>query len=107
MGLKIKARIIVVGGGGHAKVLISVLKKIRDFDLIGYADMRDSGELLGVPYLGTDLIMEQMIATSPSCCAVIGVGKVGLNDKRMEIFDRLVGMGFQTSPRHITACGCK
>ena len=88
-------KLVVVGGGGHAKVLISVLKKTRTFELAGYTDTRDAGGLLGVPYLGTDSVLEEMITTNPSCFAVIGVGKVGLNDNRMQIFARLVEMGFR------------
>jgi UDP-perosamine 4-acetyltransferase len=89
-----KAAIIVVGGGGHAKVLISVLKKTGKLEVAGYTDVRNAGELLGVPYLGTDSVLEEMIAVNPSCCAVIGVGKVGLTDKRMQIVVRLAEMGF-------------
>ena len=62
-------RIIIVGGGGHAKVLISVLKKTGSYELVGYTDMRDAGELLGVPYLGTDSVLEEKIKAIVDCCA--------------------------------------
>jgi sugar O-acyltransferase (sialic acid O-acetyltransferase NeuD family) len=88
-------RIVVVGGGGHAKVLISVLKKSGSYELIGYTDVRDSGELLGIPYLGTDSVLEKMKETIADCCAAVGVGKVEVNAKRLGIVDRLVGLGFR------------
>jgi sugar O-acyltransferase (sialic acid O-acetyltransferase NeuD family) len=90
-----KPGIVVVGGGGHAKVLISVLKKGGSFELIGYTDMRDCGKLLGVPYLGSDAVLAKMIAATPGCCAAVGVGKVRLNENRMDLFHRLGVLGFR------------
>ena len=43
--------------------------------------MRDAGDLLGVPYLGTDSVLEKMIAENGDCCAAVGVGKVTLKRK--------------------------
>lgn len=90
-----KPGIIVVGGGGHAKVLISVLKKGGSFQLIGYTDMQGCGKLLGVPCLGSDAVLEKMIAATPGCCAAVGVGRVRLNDNRMDLFHRLGELGFR------------
>ena len=88
-------KLVLVGGGGHAKVLISALKKVGSYELIGYTDVRDSGELLGIPYLGKDSILGKMKETIVNCCAAIGVGKVGVNEKRMQFVDGLVGLGFR------------
>jgi len=88
-------RIVVVGGGGHAKVLISVLKKISSYELIGYTDVRDSGELLGIPYLGPDAVLEKIREPLTDCCAALGVGKVTVAENRMRLVNRLVEMGFR------------
>jgi sugar O-acyltransferase (sialic acid O-acetyltransferase NeuD family) len=88
-------KLVLVGGGGHAKVLISVLKKSGSYELIGYTDVRDSGELLGIPYLGTDSALEEIKETLADCCAAVGVGKVSVNEKRMQIVDRLALLGFR------------
>ena len=87
--------IIVIGGGGHAKVLIGILKKSGAYELVGYTDVRDVGKLLGVPYLGTDSVLEQMSARIPDCCVAVGVGKVELNKNRLKIVDRVLGLGFR------------
>ena len=50
------AEIVVIGGGGHAKVLISLLKKLG-WDILGYTDEQDRGLILGVPYLGDDGVL--------------------------------------------------
>ena len=87
-------RIIVVGGGGHSKVLTSILKKTGRYELLGYTDVRDAGDLLGLPYLGTDSVLEKMSNTIADCCAAVGIGKVTLNEKRLRLMDSLVGLGF-------------
>jgi sugar O-acyltransferase (sialic acid O-acetyltransferase NeuD family) len=88
-------KLVLVGGGGHAKVLISVLKKSGSYELIGYTDVRDAGELLGIPYLGADSVLKKLKGTITNCCAAVAVGKVSVNEKRMRIFDRIVGLGFR------------
>lgn len=95
MGRRKIYRIVVVGGGGHAKVLISVLKKSSSYELIGYTDVRDSGELLGIPYLGTDSVLETLAETNVGCFAALGVGKVTVNEERMRLADRIVGLSFR------------
>ena len=53
--------IIVIGGGGHAKVIISILKKIKNFKILGYTDYKDNGEILSIPYLGNDDLINTYI----------------------------------------------
>lgn len=85
--------LVVVGGGGHAKVLISVLKKL-DFRLVGYTDPDDNGMILEVPYLGTDAALESLIAHKKKCCAAIGLGKIDLSAKRLELAQYVRELGF-------------
>ena len=47
-------KIAIIGGGGHAKVVASIILKLSEYEIIGYADTKDMGKLLGFPYLGTD-----------------------------------------------------
>ncbi len=42
-------RIVVIGGGGHAKVVINVLKK-SGYSIVGYTDHGDRGVILGITY---------------------------------------------------------
>jgi len=39
--------IVVIGGGGHAKVVIAILRKVRRHRILGYTDLHDHGTLLG------------------------------------------------------------
>jgi UDP-perosamine 4-acetyltransferase len=85
--------IVVVGGGGHAKVLIGVLKK-SGFNVIGYLDLEDRGTIMGIRYYGTDKALTEIRIRHPHCTAAIGVGNVDISVQRREIRDQLVSHGY-------------
>jgi UDP-perosamine 4-acetyltransferase len=85
--------IVVLGGGGHAAVVLSVLRKL-DWRILGYTDSRDRGPILGVPYLGADGQLAAVIGTHPRCSAVIGVGKIDASPLRGDLQARLGALGF-------------
>ena len=33
--------IVVIGGGGHAKVVISILRKLKRYRILGYTDLKE------------------------------------------------------------------
>lgn len=88
---------IVVGGGGHAKATISVLKKCDDYKILGYTDIEDRGEILGIKYLGNDSVLKEVRREHLSPSAVIGVGMIKSPDaqKRKYLFDLLTSLGFE------------
>src|ERR1700729_3537731 len=49
-------QVVVIGGGGHARVVISILRKLNAFSIAGYIDRTDRGDVLGASFLGTDEI---------------------------------------------------
>jgi len=87
-------KVLVIGGGGHAKVVISLLKK-RDYTILGYLDPQDKGEILGVKYLGTDKELIKLAAQNPDCEAALGLGIMEPSAKRKQLIDALQDMGFQ------------
>jgi sugar O-acyltransferase (sialic acid O-acetyltransferase NeuD family) len=87
--------IIVIGGGGHAKVLVSGLKKSGTYKIIGYTDKTDRGSILGVPYLGKDDILAELKEENKKCQAAIGLGTVGKTEERRRLKDLLDGLGFE------------
>ena len=88
------AEIVVIGGGGHAKVLISLLKKL-DWSVLGYTDEHDRGMLLGVPYLGGDGALPAILESHEGCAALIGVGKVDASDVRTCLQREAGALGFR------------
>ncbi len=89
-----KKRIVIIGGGGYAKVIISVINKINDFEVVGYTDIVDKGSILGVKYLGTDEILTDIIKNDKNCNAVIGIGNITISDNRYKIYKLLKELGF-------------
>lgn len=88
-------KIIVVGGGGHAKVIISLLHKLGRYDVIGYTDTADRGSIGGVKYLGDDARLERLGNKEPHCKLVLGVGSVELSRHRLFLQERFQRCGFQ------------
>lgn len=81
--------IVVIGGGGHAKVVITILRKLKRHCILGYTDLKDNGALLGVPYLGSDRELVALGVGSKKLNAVLAVGQVGLGELRYELWTRL------------------
>lgn len=78
--------IIVIGGGGHARVVIGILRKLNSYVIQGYTDLRNCGELQGARYLGDDDSISGLLSTSRPNAAVLAVGQVGLGKKRYDIW---------------------
>jgi len=96
------SEIVVIGGGGHAKVLISLLKKL-EWSVLGYTDSRDRGEILGGRYLGDDSDLGDILALHGGCAALVGVGKVDAADARIRLQRRAETVGFRT-PSVVSPC---
>jgi len=92
---KVKDKIVIVGGGGHAKVIINIIKKLNNYEILGYVDLIDRGLLLGVRYLGTDAVLLNIIEEHKYCKAVIGIGNTVISNKRYEIYKVLKEIGFE------------
>jgi sugar O-acyltransferase (sialic acid O-acetyltransferase NeuD family) len=87
-------KIVVIGGGGHAKVLIGVLKK-AGYDIAGYTDKEDREVILGVRYLGNDRVLSNFIRQNAGCKAIIGIGKIDVSSLRLRMQDEISVLGFQ------------
>lgn len=87
-------KIVVVGGGGHAKVIISILKKLDKHTIFGYTDKIDKGNILEIPYLGNDNILENLANKKNIKNVVIGVGQIASNTTRLSIYNKLSDLGF-------------
>lgn len=98
-----REQIVVIGGGGHAKVVISILHKTHDYDVIGYTDHNDHGAVLGVPFLGSDHELNARASATKQLAAALGVGQVGLGETRRKIWLGLrTGLPFLSFPRIVS-----
>jgi sugar O-acyltransferase (sialic acid O-acetyltransferase NeuD family) len=91
-------QLVVVGGGGHAKVIIGILKKLKKYQLVGYTDLKDNKAILGASYLGSDQALTALIEDNPELQIVLGVGQVGLGGSRHEIWTRLQSFSLPFPP---------
>jgi len=88
-----KEKIVVIGGGGHAKVIISILKKLNNYEIVGYTDIESKGEILGISYLGNDDRLNS-IYSDGVINAVIGLGQIKSAALRRKLADRCKSIGF-------------
>ncbi len=90
-------RVIVLGAGGHAKVLIEALEKCG-VEIFGLADVDSScwgKELLGRSIAGgDDWVLEQPVAANRLVNAVGSVDRASL-ERRRAIFERFHARGYR------------
>lgn len=82
---------IVLGGGGHAKVLMEILR-LRGLDVLGYTDPHSSVPIGDLQCLGNDDLVESY---SPETILLVnGLGSVGDNRKRKQLFESWKEKGY-------------
>jgi sugar O-acyltransferase (sialic acid O-acetyltransferase NeuD family) len=91
-------RIVVISGGGQAKVIMSILKKNGEFEVAGYVDRVDKGTILGVRYLGGDDVLQELFDAGGVRNAVIGYGQLKDVSVKKEIVQRVAKIGFSFPP---------
>lgn len=86
-----RGQVVVIGGGGHAKVAIEVLRADR-WPLVGVLDPQiEARDVLGVPVLGGD---ERLPALRGAGIGLAFVA-VGSNASRLQIGRRAEALGFE------------
>jgi len=90
-------RIVVISGGGQAKVIISILKKNREYEIAGYVDKVDKGELLGARYLGGDDVLRGLFENGVRNAA-IGYGQLKDVSVKRDIVERVSRIGYSFPP---------
>ena len=89
-----KKKIVLIGGGGHCKVVISILKKLDNFEIASIVDNYKAGSLIsGIKIIGTDDDLRD-IYKSGIDNALITVGSMRDNTKRYELFKMVKKFGF-------------
>ena len=84
-------RIVVVGSGGHAKVVVEAVQAMGRFSIAGATDPAPaSATLLGVPIIGSDDVLPALYDQGVKH-AVLAVGE---NDLRLRLRARLKTIGF-------------
>jgi UDP-perosamine 4-acetyltransferase len=88
-------KLLLIGAGGHAKVLLSLLQATgRMVDGVCDPKLRDEGVAVwrGIPVLGGDEVLESLDPAEVSL--VNGIGQVPRGLGRRSVQDRLASLGF-------------
>ena len=87
-------KIVVVGGGKHAKSVITAIKKNNKYNLVGYIDLKDRGIIQGVPYLGNDDMLEKLYVKDNVQNLAFGIGMIKNFEFVTDFVDRLKQIGY-------------
>src|SRR5215218_186668 len=89
--------VVGFGAGGHAKVVIEILRSMQEYEIVGLLEMRKElrgAQVLGVEVLGDDSMMAELKQRGISH-AFIGVGSVGDAQARRQLYEKVSGSGFE------------
>jgi UDP-perosamine 4-acetyltransferase len=90
-----KKNIVLIGGGGHCKVVISILNKINSFEIVGIVDNYKAENFIsGIKIIGTDDDLKD-IYKSGIHNALITVGSIKDNTKRYRLFNMAKEIGYK------------
>jgi len=87
----LKDRVVVVGGGGHARVILDLLSEVADLDVAGFTSVDGQPELLwAYRCLGTDDALDGLLTSGVRH----GFVALGSNKRRSECLELLKQKGF-------------
>lgn len=86
-----KTPVVILGGGGHARVVLDTLRRL-DIEVAGLVAPEPPRGAAPVPYLGDD---DALRAFDPGSVRLVnGLGSIGRTRRRQELFSRFKSAGF-------------
>jgi len=90
-----KKKIVLIGGGGHCKVVISILKKLDNFEIAGIVDNYKAASFIsGIKIIGADDDLRDIYKNGIHD-ALITVGSTKDNIKRYRLFNMAREIGYK------------
>ncbi len=88
-------KILLIGGGGHCKSVIDVIKLERIYDIAGIIDKKElvGQEVLGYKIIGSDSDLERLFQRYKY--AIVTVGQIKSNAIRVKLFNKLKKIGYK------------
>lgn len=93
-------RVIGLGAGGHAKVVIDILRLMEDYEVVGLLDPKRElwgTKVLRVPVIGDDDLLPELYDKGVRF-AFIGLGGVGDTRPRRRLYEKARQTGFDIVP---------
>jgi UDP-perosamine 4-acetyltransferase len=83
--------VVVIGAGGHAKVVVEVIRAQGCYDVVGCTDRApERGDVVGAPVLGSDDVLPDLYARGVRQCFIA----LGDNALRRKVAGRVTALGF-------------
>lgn len=86
-------KIVLIGAGGHCKVIIDIIKSTNEYEIIGVTDKNAKENLLNVPIIGDDSVLQQLYNKGTQY-AFISIGALNNMNIRNDIYIKLKNIGF-------------
>ncbi|ANY65370.1 hypothetical protein BBD42_01955 [Paenibacillus sp. BIHB 4019] len=91
MNILERDKVVVVGGGGHAKVILDILHTIENIDVVGFtAQESNILSLYDIPYLGDDSVLPALLEQGVTSFIIA----IGDNNLRRKLYYKMLELGF-------------
>lgn len=88
-------KIILIGGGGHSKVIIDIINSTNEYEIVGIIDKNPkANNVLNIPILGDDKILDELI-TKDVEYAFIAIGICEDINLRNVLYNRIKEIGYK------------
>lgn len=87
-------KIVLIGGGGHSKVIIDTIKSKNSFEIEGIVEKNKKGHILEIPIIGNDLMLSDIYKKGTDN-AFICIGSIRNTKFRNDIFENVKNIGFK------------
>ncbi|NOZ68972.1 MAG: acetyltransferase [Deferribacteres bacterium] len=93
--MEARKKIILLGGGGHARVLSELIRMSGEYEIAGILDpqLESGSHVSGIPVLGDDELLPALAAGGINN-ACIAVGSIRDNGKRKYLYDLVKDLEF-------------
>jgi sugar O-acyltransferase (sialic acid O-acetyltransferase NeuD family) len=90
-----RPKILLIGAGGHGRVVLDLLLQAREYQVAGIIDLKEriGDKVLGVPVIGTDKDLPVLFKKGIKHC-FISVGSVGEAGLRVKLYEVARRSGF-------------
>lgn len=90
-----KHKLLLIGAGGHCKVILDLLSKSKEYEAVGIIDLKEriGDNVFGVPIVGTDLDLPKFFKKRIKHC-FISIGSVGDSNLRAKLYGLARKIGF-------------
>ena len=88
--------IVLVGGGGHCKVVLDVIKENNYYDEVCISDLKENigKEILDIRIKYVDEQLADLYNKGINS-AFVSMGKININDQRMKLYKKIKNIGFK------------